>query len=68
MAVKKKIWFEISLVQAAERLQCDRSRLVKMLDYFAGQGWIELQVSGLVHGYRKLQPINDPRKNHRAVV
>lgn len=59
MSVKKKIWFEVSLPQAADRLKCDRSRIVKMLDYFADQGWIELQASGLVHGYRKLKPIAD---------
>jgi ATP-dependent DNA helicase RecQ len=59
MSVKKKIWFEINLVASANRLNCDRSRIVKMLDYFAEKGWIELQVSGLVHGYRKLKPIAD---------
>ncbi len=59
MTVKKKIWFEISLPQAANRLQCDRVRIVKMLDFFAEQGWIELEVSGLVFGYRKLKPITD---------
>ncbi len=59
LSVKRKIWFEISLPQAADRLQCDRSRIVKMLDYFAEKGWIELEVSGLVFGYRKLKPITD---------
>ncbi len=59
LTVKKKIWFEISLPQAANRLQCDRARIVKMLDYFAERGWIELQASGLVFGYRKLRPIGD---------
>ena len=59
LSVKKKIWFEVNLAAAANRLQCDRSRIVKMLDYFAEKGWIELQASGLVHGYRKLQPISD---------
>lgn len=59
LTVKKKIWYEISLPQAADRLKCDRVRIVKMLDYFAEQGWVELQVSGLVHGYRRLKPIGD---------
>ncbi|QDV22314.1 RecQ family ATP-dependent DNA helicase [Aureliella helgolandensis] len=59
LTVKKRIWFEISLPQAANRLKCDRARIVKMLDFFAEKGWIELQVSGLVHGYRKHQPIAD---------
>jgi ATP-dependent DNA helicase RecQ len=60
LTVKKKIGFEISLPQAADRLKCDRARIVKMLDYFAEQGWIELDVSGLVHGYRKLEQIGEP--------
>ncbi len=59
LTVKKKIWFEINLAQAADRLKCDRTRIVKMLDYFAEKGWIELKASGLVHGYRKLRPITD---------
>ncbi len=59
MTVKRKIWFEISLPQAADRLKCDRTRIVKMLDFFAEKGWIELEVSGLVFGYRKLKPITD---------
>ena len=59
LTVKKKIWFEISLPQAADRLKCDRTRIVKMLDYFAEQGWVELEASGLVFGYRKLRPIAD---------
>ncbi|MEM7475321.1 MAG: RecQ family ATP-dependent DNA helicase [Planctomycetota bacterium] len=59
MSVKKKIWFEVNLAQAASRLECERSRIVKMLDYFAEKGWIELKASGLVHGYRKLREIQD---------
>ncbi len=59
MSVKKKVWFEISLAASAKRLQCDRTRIVKMLDYFAEKGWIELKLSGLVFGYRKLKPITD---------
>lgn len=57
LTVKKKVGFEISLPQAADRLKCDRSRIVKMLDYFAEQGWIDLQVSGLVHGYRQAKRV-----------
>ncbi len=59
LTVKRKIWFEISLPQAADRLKCERSRIVKMLDFLAEKGWIELEVSGLVFGYRKLKPITD---------
>ena len=59
MSVKKSIWFEIPLAQAADRLGCERARIVAMLDYFAEQGWMELKASGLVHGYRRLKKIDD---------
>lgn len=67
MSVKKRIWFEISMPQAIDRLGSDRQRIVKMLDYFAEQGWIELQTSGLVHGYRKVHPIADLEKTVRSI-
>lgn len=59
MVVKKKVWCEIDLAAAANRLGCERDRIVKMLDYFAEQGWIDLHVSKLVYGYRKNKPITD---------
>lgn len=59
MSVRKRVWFEINLAQAANRLQCDRSRIVKMLDYFGEQGWLELKATGLVHGYQKLESVRD---------
>jgi ATP-dependent DNA helicase RecQ len=57
MTVKKKIWYSISLPQVANRLGCDRTRIVQLLDTFANKGWIELQTSQLVHGYRKIKPL-----------
>ena len=54
---KKKIWFHLDILAAMEKLGCERSRIVRALDYFAEKGWIELRSSGLVHGYRKLKPI-----------
>lgn len=59
-AVKGRTWFSIPLPVAARRLAADRERLVKAIDYLAEQGWIEVRVSDLVHGYRKLKPIPDP--------
>ena len=53
-AVKKSVCLWIDIEQAIDKLGCPRSRIVKALDYFDEKGWIELQVSGLVHGYRKL--------------
>jgi ATP-dependent DNA helicase RecQ len=60
LTVRKKVGFEIGVPQAADRLKCDRARIIKMLDFFAEQGWIELDASGLVHGYRKLEQMGDP--------
>ena len=59
MSVKKKYWFSINVAAVTQRLGCERKRLVSMLDYFAEQGWMELKVSGLVHGYRQLRPIEN---------
>ncbi|GAB5402042.1 MAG: ATP-dependent DNA helicase RecQ [Aureliella sp.] len=59
LTVKKKIWFHISLAQAANRLACDRERIVKMLEFFSEQGWVELRTSGLVFGYRKVKSLGD---------
>ncbi|MFK7735773.1 MAG: ATP-dependent DNA helicase RecQ [Pirellulaceae bacterium] len=60
LSVKKRSWFEVNLVHAAERLKCDRQRIVRMLDFFAEKGWVELKATGLRHGYRKLHPIENP--------
>ena len=54
---KKKVWHHLELVEVVEKLGCDRSRAITALDYFAEQGWIELRSTGLVHGYRKLKPM-----------
>jgi len=59
LTVKKKIWYSIALPQVAKRLSCPRERIVAMLEYFSQQGWIELRASGLVFGYRVLEPITD---------
>jgi len=56
---KRKVWFVIDVSEAAKKLNCDRSRVVRALDYFAENGWMELKVSGLVHGYRRLKPFAD---------
>ena len=56
-AKKKSIWFHLDMSEAIEKLGCDRSRAIRALDYFAEKGWLELRATGLVHGYRKLKPI-----------
>ncbi len=59
---KRKIWFSIDLAETMAKLNCERSKIVKALDYFNDQGWIELKASGLVHGYRKLKPFESKQE------
>ncbi len=60
MSVRKRVWWELNLVHVVDRLRTDRGRVVRMLDFFAERGWIELRASGLVHGYRFLKRFEDP--------
>ncbi len=61
-SVKKKVWLDIDIPATMEKLGCDRQRIVSALEYFSEKGWMELRVSGLVHGYRKLKPLDYPRE------
>jgi ATP-dependent DNA helicase RecQ len=67
MSVKKKYWSSINVAAATQRLGCERKRLVSMLDYFGEQGWMELKVSGLVHGYRRIRPMDDLKKVSKSL-
>jgi ATP-dependent DNA helicase RecQ len=56
---KGRTWFTLNMTVATKRLQQDRQRIVQALDYLAERGWLELQVSDLVHGFRWLRRIED---------
>jgi ATP-dependent DNA helicase RecQ len=58
---KGRTWFTLNTVLAAKQLNTERLRIVKAIDYMADQGWLEVQVADLVHGYRWQQPIEDPK-------
>lgn len=58
---KGRTWFTLNTVVAARQLDADRVRIVKAIDYMAEQGWLEVQVSDLVHGYRCLRRIEQPK-------
>lgn len=58
---KGRTWFLLNMTAATKRLACDRQRIVKAIDYMADQGWLEVQVSDLVHGFRWLNRIQDPK-------
>lgn len=56
---KGRNWFTLNTVLAARQLGADRERIVKAVDYLAEQGWLEVQVSDLVHGYRWQRRFDD---------
>jgi ATP-dependent DNA helicase RecQ len=58
---KGRKWFTLNTILAAKQLNVDRQRIVKAVDYMADQGWLEVQVSDLVHGYSWQQRIDDPK-------
>ncbi|MCU0712419.1 MAG: ATP-dependent DNA helicase [Pirellula sp.] len=67
LSVKKKIWIEVPVTVISERLKVDRKRIVSMVDYLAERGWIELKVSGMMHGYRRAKPITDIEELARSI-
>lgn len=58
---KGRNWFTLNMTVATKRLACDRQRIVKAIDYMAEQGWLEVQVADLVHGFRWQKQIEDPK-------
>ena len=58
---KGRKWFLLNMSVAAKRLECDRQRIVKAIDYMAQRDWLEVQVSDLVHGYRWQRRMEDPK-------
>ncbi len=56
---KGRTWFLLNMAMAGRRLKCERQRLVKAVEHLAERGWIEVQVSDLVHGYHRLKPFGD---------
>ena len=59
LSVKKKIWFALKVTVVMERLACDRDKLIRLLEKLEGMGFLEVKVSGLVHGYHRLKPMLD---------
>lgn len=58
---KGRTWFLLNMAVATKRLGCERERLVKAVEYLVEKGWIEVEVSDLVHGYQKTRPITEPK-------
>lgn len=58
---KGRTWFLLNMAVAAKRLNCERERLVKAVEFLSEKGWVEVEVSDLVHGYQKNRPITEPK-------
>ena len=58
---KGRVWFSLDLPTTARRLDVDRERIVRAVEYMADQGWLEVQTSDLVHGFRWLRRIAQPK-------
>ena len=58
---KGRTWFTLNMAVAAKRLEATRERIVKAVDYMAEQGWLEIKVADLVHGYRWLRKIEQAK-------
>ncbi len=62
LLTKGRTWFTLNMVLATQRLNTQRTRIVKAVEYMADQQWMEVQVADLVHGYRWLQRIDETKK------
>ena len=58
---KGRTWFTLNVVVAAKQLGAERERIIKAVDYLAEKNWVEIKVSDLVHGYRWLERIENPK-------
>jgi ATP-dependent DNA helicase RecQ len=66
-AKKAKVWFHIDLEAAARTLSAPRDRLVRALDYLAGEKLLEVRAAGLRHPYRWLRRPADPEALARSL-
>ena len=58
---KGRTWFMLNTVLAAQKLGVERQRIIRAIDQMSEQNWLEVKVSDLVHGYRKLKNIDDAK-------
>lgn len=55
-----KTWFTIDIAAVADSLGEPRTRVIAALDYLDQQGDLQLQASGVRHGYRLANRVEDP--------
>jgi ATP-dependent DNA helicase RecQ len=68
LSVRRKSHVELNVAHAATRLKTDRTRIIRMLDYFADHDWMDIEVSGLQHGYRRLLPLTDVQELSQELI
>uniref|UniRef100_UPI00356B435D RecQ family ATP-dependent DNA helicase n=1 Tax=Novipirellula sp. TaxID=2795430 RepID=UPI00356B435D len=59
---KGRTWFILNVTLAANRMQTDRKSIVSAIQWMAEQGWLEVKVSDLVHGYRWIKEPKNANK------
>ncbi len=68
MSVRKRIWTDVNLPVVCRRLNTNREQVASALDDLAQRGWLELKASGLMHGYRRMKPIERPKVLARQLL
>jgi ATP-dependent DNA helicase RecQ len=58
---KGRTQFLLNMTTATKRLGVERDRIVKAIEHCSEKGWIEINASDLVYGYRRLKPIADTK-------
>ncbi|OYP28354.1 RecQ family ATP-dependent DNA helicase [Rhodopirellula sp. MGV] len=58
---KGRTYFSLNMAAACKALGQPRARLVKAVDFMAAQNWVEVKVQDLVHGYRWIKRIDQPK-------
>ncbi len=58
---KGRTWFLLDMAVATRRLDVERELIVRAIDEMSEAGWIEVQVTDLVHGYRWIRRSQSPK-------
>ena len=52
---KARLWYTVDAGELADRLGAPRERIVRALDWLAGEQLVELKAEGVLHPYRRLR-------------
>ena len=51
----------LNMAETTRKLGCERERIVRAVEHLSERGWVEVTTTDLMHGYRKLKPIDSPK-------